>query len=409
MKNNDLSYKNLDDNSIKDIIKTLHNYKKINLSHNHISLNGLYRIFKIINNTNIEEIDLSNNNIDSNGKDNIFKEVIMILNKHNSLKKLNLSYNNISSQDILIMVENMSDTISLKELNLCYQKNINENEIEKIIHFIYKKNPKVKIYLSSNKINDIIRNVKKQKELLGNITSPLTNQFNRNKQQSKNRIVDITSPSNSLITTQLSTSIIKNNSNNLTDLSSTSINNQIKNTKKQQPNIQTVKDSSNLITTSFNTKISNSIKNTKKQQQNIQTVKEFKNISIKKIYNELIKNSDYNKIILSNITYSFFDLTWLLKNYNNIENLVKNILLNKNIKELYIENSKIFKDNLLPFFDINKEKLHILNCGIKDISINNENINIGEFKITGETLSDNSIDILTKLVNDNKIKKINII
>ena len=100
----------------------------------------------------------------------------------------------------------------------------------------------------------------------------------------------------------MSTSIIKNN---ITNLSSSSINNQFKNTKKQQSQI----------------------------------VKEFKNISIKKIYNELIKNSDYNKIILSNITYSFFDLTWLLTNHKNIKELVKKILLNKNIKELYIENS----------------------------------------------------------------------
>ena len=50
-----------------------------------------------------------------------------------------------------------------------------------------------------------------------------------------------------------------------------------------------------------------------------------------------------------------------------------------------------------------------MKCDIKDISINSENINIDEFKITRETLSDKSIDTLSLLNIEGKIKKINII
>ena len=170
----DLSDQMIDDDSLKDTIKNLFNnykkLKKLNLKNNKISQNGLYFICKSLNETNIEEIDLSNNEIISirniNEEENIFEKIIQQLNENKSFKKLNLSSNRISERDIIKIIENMSDSIGLEELNLCFQKNINEKGIKNIIHLIYKKNPKVKIYLSDNKIEDIIENVKSQIEKL---------------------------------------------------------------------------------------------------------------------------------------------------------------------------------------------------------------------------------------------------
>ena len=143
------------------------------------------------------------------------------------------------------------------------------------------------------------------------------------------------------------------------------------------------------------------------QKKNIRQRKQItiENKTITEVYNELKNN--YNKIqiiILDSITNNLNFLE-MRKGFSLLD-LIKRILKDKNIEEIYISNSNIFPKNEVRFYETNKKVISIDNCKIRNIIINTNDINIDTLILREYPLMDTAKSLLKKLKEDEKIKNL---
>ena len=114
-----LTNDNLKDDDIKiitDYIKDNKTIKTLILNNNNISSgSGFYFADCLSRNKILEDLYLSNNNIRENGLNTLIN---ILINNNTTLKKLDISYNNLTREDFYIIGQYISNNLNLKYLDL---------------------------------------------------------------------------------------------------------------------------------------------------------------------------------------------------------------------------------------------------------------------------------------------------
>ncbi len=155
--------------SLSDIIKNNQLIKYMDLSNNHLGHSEyMLRLALILKeNKYIEKLNLSNNHIGENliNKSNIFENLFNV----DSLTDLNLSCNQLKSEQIEILCRILKKENSLKNLNLS-KNNLedNSNNIDFICDLILKNKNLEKLNISENRLGIDNNNIKKLSSTLSN-------------------------------------------------------------------------------------------------------------------------------------------------------------------------------------------------------------------------------------------------
>jgi Ran GTPase-activating protein (RanGAP) involved in mRNA processing and transport len=161
----ELNNNNINNKYMKYIIKQLEesNVRAINLSNNKIDTKGFIKLMLFLNKNNkIEELNISSNNMDASFMDKINFDI--------HIKKINLSYNNISDKGIIYMKDLF---INLSEINIS-KTNLTKDGIATLSDFLISTNSNLEILdLSDNDISNegasIIANIIRNNNKLKNI------------------------------------------------------------------------------------------------------------------------------------------------------------------------------------------------------------------------------------------------